>query len=542
MAAGTTHSSQFLVIGSGIAGLSFALEAARKGSVTVLTKMGIRDSASAVAQGGIAAVLGERDSVESHVEDTLRAGAGLCREDIVRVTVTEGPERVRELERLGVVFSHRDEVDGGGLDLGREGGHSTRRIAHVADTTGRSVMDVLVARVRENPAIRVVDGTMAIDLIVPSKFGGEERCVGCYALDVETGLVHTYLAACTLVATGGAGKVYLYTSNPDVASGDGVAMGYRAGALVANMEFFQFHPTCLYHPRAKSFLISEAMRGEGAVLRTLDGTAFMKRYHEDADLAPRDIVARAIDSELKRTGDDHVNLDISVQDADFVRRRFPFIHEQCLRFGVDITCEPIPVVPAAHYHCGGLMTDEHGRTTLRGLWAVGECTCSGLHGANRLASNSLLEGLVYSHRSALNAMSMLDELDVGDVSVPTWDPGSATHSDESVVVTQDWDEIRRFMWNYVGIVRSDQRLQRARRRLRLVEEEIREYYWNYHVTSDLLELRNIATVSGLIIESAVFRRESRGLHYNSDCPDTSQDWHGETVMRQGAGPRLERLA
>jgi L-aspartate oxidase len=283
------------------------------------------------------------------------------------------------------------------------------------------------------------------------------------------------------------------------------------------------------------------MRGEGAVLRTLDGTAFMKSYHEDADLAPRDIVARAIDSELKRTGDDHVNLDVSAQDADFVRGRFPYIHEQCLSFGVDITCEPIPVVPAAHYHCGGLMTDEHGRTTLRGLWAVGECTCSGLHGANRLASNSLLEGLVFSHRSALNAMSMMGELDVGEVSVPTWDPGSATHSDESVVVTQDWDEIRRFMWNYVGIVRSDQRLQRARRRLHLVEEEIREYYWNYHVTSDLLELRNIATVSGLIIESAIFRRESRGLHYNSDCPGTGRDWHGETVMRQGAEPRLERL-
>jgi L-aspartate oxidase len=541
MAAGTTHSSRFLVVGSGIAGLSFALDAARSGPVTVLTKKGISDSASAVAQGGIAAVLGEKDSVESHVQDTLRAGAGLCREDIVRVTVSEGPERVRELEKLGVAFSQRDEGEGGGLDLGREGGHSIRRIAHVADTTGRSVMDVLMARVHENPAIQVIDKTMAIDLIVPSKFGGEERCVGCYALDLRTGLVHTFLASCTLLATGGAGKVYLYTSNPDVASGDGVAMGYRAGALVANMEFFQFHPTCLYHPRAKSFLVSEALRGEGAILRLLSGRAFMEDYHDDRDLAPRDIVARAIDSELKRSGDDNVLLDITHRDADFVRRRFPFIHERCLHFGVDITRDPIPVVPAAHYHCGGLMTDEHGRTTLQGLWAVGECACNGLHGANRLASNSLLEGLVYSRRAALNAAAVVDELGVGAVSVPVWDPGSATHSEEEVVVAQDWDEIRRFMWNYVGIVRTDQRLERARRRLHLVEEEIREYYWNYHVTGDLLELRNLATVAGLIIESAIFRRESRGLHYNADCPEPGDEWRGETVVRWGIDPRLERF-
>jgi L-aspartate oxidase len=540
MAAGTTHGSDFLVIGSGIAGMSFALEASKAGSVTVLTKKGVSDSASAVAQGGIAAVLGEKDSLESHVEDTLRAGAGLCSEDVVRLTVAEGPDRVRELMQLGVAFSLRDDVDGGGLDLGREGGHSRRRIAHVADTTGRSVMEVLVARVRENPAITIVDETMAIDLIVPSKFGGEERCVGCYALDARTGLVHTYLASATLLATGGAGKVYLYTSNPDVASGDGVAMGYRAGALVADMEFFQFHPTCLFHPDAKSFLVSEALRGEGAVLRNRAGRPFMKDYHEDGDLAPRDIVARAIDSELKRTGADCVYLDVTHRDAGFVRRRFPYIHAQCLLFGVDMTSQPIPVVPAAHFLCGGLMTDVDGRTTLRGLWAVGECACNGLHGANRLASNSLLEGLVFSRRAAVSAVQLVGELAVGDARVPTWDPGSATHSEESVVVTQDWDEIRRFMWNYVGIVRSDQRLDRARRRLNLVGEEIREYYWNYHVTSDLLELRNISTVSELIIDSAVFRRESRGLHFNSDCPQAADAWVGHTVMRYGMGPRLER--
>ncbi len=541
MAGQHTHISDFLVIGSGIAGMSFALEAAEHGSVTVLTKHHLSDSASAVAQGGIAAVLGEQDTLESHVRDTLRAGAGLCREDVVRITVSEGPERVRELERLGVVFSHRDEEHGGGLDLGREGGHSRRRIAHVADSTGRSVMDALVSRAREHAAIRLERESMAVDLIVASRFGGDERCIGCYTLDERTGQVHTYLASCTLLATGGTGKVYLYTSNPDVASGDGVAMGFRAGAMVANMEFFQFHPTCLYHPRAKSFLISEALRGEGAWLTLIDGTRFMPGYHDDAELAPRDVVARAIDVELKRTGDDHVFLDISHRDPHFIRGRFPYIHEQCLRWGLDITTQPIPVVPAAHYLVGGLWTDTDARTTLRGLWAAGECACTGLHGANRLASNSLLEGLVFSRRAAASAASMLKDLPLEGIAVPPWDPGSATLSDEEVVVTQDWDEIRRFMWNYVGIVRSDKRLERAKRRLQLIEEEIRDYYWDYHVTRDLLELRNLATVAGLIIESAMFRRESRGLHFTADCPEARDEWVGETLMGFGVEPRLQRF-
>jgi L-aspartate oxidase len=541
MAGSTTYRSDFLVIGSGIAGLGFALEAARRGTVTVLTKRDVDDSASSEAQGGIAAVLGERDSVESHVRDTLRAGAGLCREDIVRITVTEGPDRVRELMDLGVAFTEREEDEGGGLDLGREGGHSRRRIAHVADTTGRSVMDALISRVRSHPSIRVFTECMAVDLIVASRFGGEERCGGCYALDVESGEVHTFLSPRTLLATGGTGKVYLYTSNPDVASGDGVAMGFRAGALVANMEFFQFHPTCLYHPAAKSFLISEALRGEGARLTLLDGTSFMDSYHEDAELAPRDVVARAIDSELKRTGDDHVFLDISMRDAHFVRGRFPYIHERCLSYGIDITKQPIPVVPAAHYSCGGLWTDADGRTTLRGLWAVGECACTGLHGANRLASNSLLEGLVFSKRASATAMEDGGNLGIAASEVPPWDPGEATHSDEEVVVTQDWDEIRRFMWNYVGIVRSDKRLGRALRRLSLLEDEIREYYWDYHLTRDLLELRNLATVAGLLIESARFRRESRGLHFNVDCPEQQEQWVGETVLGFGVEPRLQRI-
>ena len=527
----------YLVLGSGVAGLSFALEAARHGQVTMVTKRSRTDSATNWAQGGIAAVLDPTDSFEAHVSDTMGTGGGLSHKDIVEMVVRDGPDRIRELMDLGAQFSRREEDLA--LDLTREGGHSARRVVHAGDITGEEVQRVLVTAAAASPNIEIIENHMAVDLVETSKFGGANRVVGAYVLDETTGDVHTYLARATVLATGGAGKVYLYTSNPDVATGDGVAMAYRAGAQISNMEFFQFHPTCLYHPQAKSFLISEALRGEGGILRLASGEAFMEQHHEMKDLAPRDVVARAIDFEMKRRGDECVYLDMTNEPAAFIKERFPNIHARCLDFGIDMTSMPIPVVPAAHYLCGGVTVDERGSTTLAGLWAVGEVTCTGLHGANRLASNSLLEGLVYGHRTAIAAHSEAQSAPATSLlEVPDWDVGEAVPSDEAVVVTQNWDEIRRFMWNYVGIVRTDRRLRRASRRIGMLQEEIREYYWAHLVNRDMLELRNIADVAELIIRCASARKESRGLHYNLDYPHAGEEWRGDTRISKDTPPTI----
>jgi L-aspartate oxidase len=526
----------FLVIGSGVSGLTFALEAARMGTVAVLSKRGIQDSATTGAQGGIASVLDHADSFDAHVRDTIEAGAGLCVKSIVETVVRDAPARVRELERIGVKFSQ--DAAGAELDLGKEGGHSARRIVHAGDLTGQEISNALVAAARQDGNISCFSDHVAIDLVMGDRLGGPRSCFGAWVLDTRSGEIHTFQSPVTVLATGGAGKVYLYTSNPDVATGDGIAMAYRAGAAIANMEFFQFHPTCLYDPRAKNFLISEALRGEGGVLRRLDGVAFMESYSPRKDLAPRDVVTRAIDAELKRTGDEHVLLDMTSRDPAFLRSRFPNIHERCLKFGIDLTLEPIPVVPAAHYCCGGIMTDGHGRTDIQGLFAIGECAHTGLHGANRLASNSLLEGLVFARRAVTVAGLLQGEI---VPPAPDWMEGNARPSKESVVVTQDWDEIRRLMWNYVGIVRTDNLLRRARRRLSLLLEEIQEYYWKYTINQDLLELRNIATLADLIVSSAMFRKESRGLHYTLDYPESDVHWVGDTVLRRGSDPELRAL-
>lgn len=525
----------FLVIGSGVAGLTFALQASEHGEVTIVTKRSRTDSATNWAQGGIAAVLDPEDSFEAHIQDTLGTGGGLSHRDVVEMVVRDGPARIRELMEIGAKFSANE--DGAGLDLTREGGHSARRVVHAGDITGREVQRALVAAVAENKRITILEDHMAVDLIEQSRFGAPRRqVVGAYVLDEKTGDVHTFLARATILAAGGAGKVYLYTSNPDVATGDGVAMAYRAGARLANMEFFQFHPTSLFHPDAKSFLISEALRGEGGILRRRDGSAFMEEHHPMKDLAPRDVVARAIDYEMKRSGADSVFLDMTHEDADFLKERFPNIHERCMHFGVDMTKQPIPVVPAAHYMCGGVIVDVDGRTSLPGLWAIGEVTCSGLHGANRLASNSLLEGLVYGHRVAL----ALGQRSAGVTAseIPEWNVGDAVPEDEAVVVSQNWEEIRRFMWNYVGIVRSDKRLRRAARRIALLKEEIVEYYWKYRLSRDMLELRNIADVAELIIHCAMSRNESRGLHYTIDHPDVGDEFADDTVVERGVPPRI----
>ena len=508
----------FLVLGSGIAGLSFALRMAEHGSVSVVTKKGSAESATNYAQGGIAAVISPEDSIEQHVQDTLRAGAGSCREEAVRFVVERGASAVESLIELGVRFDPSETEPG--YDLGREGGHSSRRVLHAADFTGREIERVLVERAEAHPNIRLGTNALAVDLVTTSKLGlpGPRRVVGAYVLDAETGAIDAYRARVVLLATGGCGKVYLYTSNPDIASGDGIAMAYRAGATVENMEFIQFHPTCLYHPEARSFLISEAVRGEGAVLRTNTGEAFMPRYHELADLAPRDVVARAIDVELKRSGDDCVYLDCTGMDPGFVRDRFPNIYERCRNFGFDMTKQPLPVVPAAHYCCGGLRTDLTGESDIRNLFAAGEVACTGLHGANRLASNSLLEGVVFAQAAAEEVTRRLDAGIDAPPPIPEWDPGQAEDPSEGILINANWDEIRRFMWNYVGIVRSDKRLHRARRRIQVLQDEIRQYYWDFKLTPDLVELRNLATVAELIIRDAIARKESRGLHYTLDYP------------------------
>jgi L-aspartate oxidase len=534
----------FLVVGSGIAGLTFALEAAKHGDVIVVTKRAVNESATNYAQGGIAAVLDPADSFEKHVADTLTSGRGLSHEDVVEHVVREGPDRIRDLIALGASFSRTQDSVGtendAELDLTKEGGHSARRVVHADDVTGREVQSVLGRAVAQNPRIRVLEHHMAIDLIDMARYGGTKQVVGAYVLNHRSGAVLTVLARATVLASGGSGKVYLYTTNPDVATGDGVAMAYRVGADIANMEFIQFHPTCLFHPRAKSFLISEALRGEGGILRLRDGQAFMGKHHPQADLAPRDVVAKAIDYEMKRTGEDCVWLDMSAQNASYLEQRFPNIHRECLSFGIDMTRAPIPVVPAAHYMCGGVKVDAEGRTSVAGLWAIGETTCTGLHGANRLASNSLLEGLVYGRHAAQSVSAHAPAQT--HVEPPEWDVGEAVPSDEAVMIAHNWDEVRRCMWNYVGIVRSDKRLARATRRIALLKEEIREYYWKHLLTLDLLELRNIADVAGLIVDCARFRKESRGLHHNLDYPEVDDaGFHGDTVVSKAAVARLLAL-
>jgi len=532
----TLYQFDYLVIGSGIAGLTFALKAAASGTVGIVTKKSSADSNTNYAQGGIASVTSKEDSFEMHVRDTLQAGAGLCREDVVRTIVQEGPARIAELIELGMRFTERDVPSPGGgreLDLGREGGHSKRRILHSKDVTGREIERALLAAAALRPNIRIFENHFAIDLVTSRKLapGQENRCLGAYVLEKSSGVVHSFAARTVLLATGGCGKVYLYTTNPDIATGDGVAIAYRAGTPIANMEFIQFHPTCLYHPKAKSFLISEAVRGEGAVLRTYAGQEFMEAYHPLKSLAPRDIVARAIDSEMKRSGSDHVYLDITHKPAPFIINRFPNIYRTCLDYGIDITKEPIPVVPAAHYQCGGVVTSVDGQTSIAGLYAVGEVACTGLHGANRLASNSLLEALVCAHRAGEHSAAHRPELP--SIQIPPWQSGRAHNPDELVVISHLWDEIRRLMWDYVGIVRTNKRLRRAQTRIANLQAEIQEYYWDFTVTSDLLELRDIATTAELIVTCASQRQESRGLHYNLDFPETRPEFaQTDTVVRK----------
>lgn len=531
-------SSDFLIIGSGIAGLSLALKASEIGTVRVVTKRALADSATDYAQGGLAAVFAEGDSIDAHVRDTLDAGVGLCDEAVVRRVVTDAPERIKDLVRWGVRFSvapPKTEA-GAAFELGLEGGHSRRRILHVGDYTGHAIEQALVERVRENPRITLHEHHFAVDLITRKRLGqtGPDACAGAYVLDVEHGAVHTFLARATALATGGAGKVYLYTSNPDIATGDGMAMAHRAGARLANLEFVQFHPTCLFHPKAKNFLITEALRGEGAVLKNRAGERFAKKADPRGELAPRDIVARAIDEELKRTGEECVFLDITARGADFLRRRFPKIHERCLAYGIDITTQPIPVVPAAHYFCGGVWTDPTGSTTIPRLSALGEVACTGLHGANRLASNSLPEALVFAHAVARRWQDLkTTDAPVVPEDVPAWNPGQARNPDEQVVIRQVWEEVRRFMWNYVGIARTTKRLERAKNRIAFLQKEIHEYYWDFLLTPDLLELRNIASVAELVIRGALARRESRGLHFTADWPRTDPALAGRPTFVEG---------
>ncbi|MBP6628738.1 MAG: L-aspartate oxidase [Kofleriaceae bacterium] len=505
--------TDYLVLGSGIAGLNFALRAAAHGRVLVVCKTRISDTNTNWAQGGVAAVQASDDSLAQHVADTLTVGDGLCDPAVVDLCVAEGPAQVERLLQLGVQL---DRGKDGALDLTREGGHSQRRVVHYADVTGREIQRALIAAVAREPNITVLEEHIAVDLLSMAKYGGDPACFGAYVLDRRSGEVSTIVARATVLATGGTGKVYIYTSNPDVATGDGVAMAYRLGAAVGDMEFIQFHPTVLYHPSVKNFLLTEALRGEGGILRLADGRSFMEHYHPLKSLGPRDVVARAIDNELKKSGAECVFLDMTHLPAEFLRKRFPNIHERCLALGIDMTKQPIPAVPAAHYQCGGVVADVHGQTTIRNLYAIGEVACTGLHGACRLASNSLLEGMVFSTRAAAHARTA--ELSRPRTVAP-WSYGSATDSNDAIVVSLNWDEIRRFMWSYVGIVRSDKRLERARHRIEILRDEIREYYWDFKITSDLIELRNLALVAHLIIESARRRKESRGLHSTLDYPN-----------------------
>jgi L-aspartate oxidase len=515
-----------LIIGSGLAGQSAALRLAEHCQVALVSKRTLEDSASGWAQGGIAAVLDSRDSIEAHIHDTLVAGAWLNDAAATRHVVENGRHSIEWLIEQGVPFTKDDA----GYHLTREGGHSARRVIHVADATGFAVQDTLTRKVRKNPNITVLESHIAIDLITGEKLGTDEnRCFGAYVLDSRNGEVLTIGAPNTLIATGGAGKVYLYTTNPDTSTGDGIAMAYRAGCRVSNMEFIQFHPTCLYHPQAKSFLISEAVRGEGGLLRLPDGTRFMLEHDERAELAPRDIVARAIDFEMKKRGLDCVFLDISHKGEAFILNHFPNIHARCLELGIDIASEPIPVVPAAHYTCGGIVSDLQGRTDVSGLYVAGEASCTGLHGANRLASNSLLECMVFAEAVVKDILSSKPyPLPV----LPIWDESRVTDADEEVVISHNWDELRRFMWDYVGIVRTNKRLKRAGHRIGLLMREINEFYANFRVSHDLIELRNLVMTADLIVRCAMQRKESRGLHYSRDYPDVLPKAKNTTIRRR----------
>lgn len=505
-----------LIIGSGLAGLSLALKLADQRKVAVITKKSLLEGASTKAQGGIATVLSQEDSLAEHIQDTLIAGAGLCDPTTTRFVIEHAKPALEWLIAQGVPFT-RDASSDTGYHLTREGGHSHRRIIHAADATGHAVQETIAAKVLAHPNITVLEYTIAIDLITGKKLGRQDNlCHGAYALNCLSDEVVTIAAHDTILATGGAGKVYLYTTNPDTATGDGIAMGWRAGCRVANMEFIQFHPTCLYHPHAKSFLISEAVRGEGGLLKLPDGTRFMPWHDERAELAPRDIVARAIDFEMKKHGLDCVYLDISHRPLEFLLEHFPNIYARCMELGIDISKEPIPVVPAVHFTCGGVVTDLHGRTDVGNLYAIGETTYTGLHGANRLASNSLLECMVFADAAARD---ILDKPQNKFIPLPLWDESRVTDADEQIIISHNWAELRRFMWDYVGIVRTTKRLQRAQHRIQLLYEEINEYYANFHVTADLLELRNLVLSADLIVQSALARHESRGLHYSKDYPD-----------------------
>jgi L-aspartate oxidase len=534
-----------LVVGSGIAGLTFALKAATSGTVAIVTKKDKLETSTNYAQGGIASVLGPDDSFQLHIQDTLNAGDGLCHPEVVDLVVYSGPDRVRELANLGVPFDHGSS-EATAFDLGREGGHTRNRIVHAHDMTGQAVERVLIAAAEANPNIHIFENHLVLDLIIQHdslKAGAvtlqyQDVCRGAYVLDSEQQEIHTFLAQAVLLCTGGAGKVYLYTSNPDVAAGDGLAIAYRAGARLANLEFVQFHPTCLYHPLAKNFLISEAVRGEGGRLIDRRGHAFMEHYHPLRDLAFRDVVARAIDTEMKKTGDDCVFLDISQRDAEFLKQRFPNIYQKCLTLGIDITRDPIPVVPAAHYLCGGIVTDAQGRTSIENLYAIGECACTGLHGANRLASNSLLEAMVFAHEASLHCCGNLKSWRCRSLRAipPCFPVPSAQRSvgglqSEMVLITHNWDIIRRLMWNYVGIVRTDKRLALAQNHMAQISLEIREHMPHIPLNSDLVELQNLALVAELIIRCAIQRKESRGLHYNVDHPQKDDlNWQRDTIV------------
>ncbi len=522
----TTLKSDVLIIGTGAAGLSVALRLAEKKHIFLISKVNLLESNTLYAQGGIAAVLDENDSQESHQNDTINAGAGLCDEKIVEFVVQKSKENIQWLIDQGVNFTPNDsEQQNYPYHLTKEGGHSHRRVIHAADKTGHAMQTALLERVLAHPNITVYEHHNVVDLITTKKEGDNNHsCVGAYILNRKTEQVEVFIAPSIILATGGVSKVYLYTSNPDTASGDGIALAWRAGCRVANMEFNQFHPTCLYHPDAKSFLVTEAVRGEGGILRLPNGKTFMKHYHQAAELAPRDIVARAIDNEMKRQGIDCVYLDISHKPAEFVKQHFPTIYKRCKSYGIDITTDPIPVVPAAHYTCGGVMANINGQTDIPGLYAIGEVAFTGLHGANRMASNSLLECLVFAQSASQHILANSQQ-DISNLKISDWDESRVTNSDEEVVVTHNWDELRRFMWDYVGIVRTTKRLQRAASRIQLLLSEIDDYYGNFRITNDLLELRNLAVVADLIIRSALERKESRGLHFILDFPEKNDEFN-----------------
>jgi L-aspartate oxidase len=536
--------TDFLVIGSGIAGLFFAIKASKYGDVCIITKKERTDSSTNFAQGGIAAVLSEDDSFENHINDTLVAGVGLCHKDVVEMVVKSAPQRIKDLIEMGMNFTLSEERVNS-FDLGKEGGHSKRRILHAGDYTGREIEKTLINKVKQIPNILLLENHIAIDLLIESKVSKKtifkDRCFGAYVLDEKTGEVKTFVAKFIILATGGSGQVYLHTTNPPIATGDGVAMAYRAGAKVANMEFFQFHPTALYQPNGmQSFLISEAVRGEGGILRLPNGQTFAEKYHPLKELAPRDIVARAIDAEMKKHGLKNVYLDITHLDGDFIVKRFPQIFEHCLSLGIDIRKEWIPVVPSAHYMCGGVLTNKNGETTLQNLYAIGEVACTGLHGANRLASNSLLEAIVFAHNAFEDCIKKIKDTNIITLElVSPWQYYTNIDPDEMIMIKHNWDEIKRLMWNYVGIVRSDKRLERAKRRIDMLKDEIREYYTHFKPNAELLELRNLANIADLIITCASLRKESRGLHYNLDYPySDDENWLKDTIIFRKPGGYL----